>query len=298
MTDGLLRRRAHADMDLLGAKSQDGFGPGMSPVRIRHQLRLVDDGDVIILIEIRHLNGGGRHPASLLLDALLPRPHGAGHAHLIHALIDLQGQKPQGPQVHAAGRLLQPLQGLEGLPAVRGPDMQDEMPPQLPHLRELHLGSRRHQLQNLIFHLIAAELRIKSKQCLRTDGPRHGAPQPRQELAVHALPLILQQKSQIEGRKLRDHLCIDLLDQLRPVPPVGVGRHILQLPVQILQHLAVRLVGTGAAEGLLQILHPGLGDGILQGVLRLFPSGLFIFFYIKLIQLFLLNHGIFLFFPR
>ena len=65
-------------------------------------------------------------------------------------------------------------------------------------------------------------------------------------------------RDRIKGCQLRYHLGIDLLYELRPVSPVGVRRHIFQLPVQILQNLAVGLIGPGPAEGPLQVLHSGL----------------------------------------
>ena len=88
-------------MDLLGLNAKNGPGPGMSPVRIRDHLRLINDSNVIFLFNVKHFNGGGGDKGILLIDPLLTCQHGTGDPCIIHLLIYFQRQKTQGPEIDA-----------------------------------------------------------------------------------------------------------------------------------------------------------------------------------------------------
>ncbi len=93
MADDRLCCRTHTNVDFRCTQSQNRLGPGMSPVRIRYQLGLIDNRNVIIFIKIRHLDGGRHNPASILFDTFLAGPHGTGHMVFLHLFKHFQGQQ-------------------------------------------------------------------------------------------------------------------------------------------------------------------------------------------------------------
>ena len=58
-----------ANVDLLGGDAEECPGPGPAPLEVLDHLDLVDDGDLVGLVEVGHLDGA-RH----VLRRLLLRP--------------------------------------------------------------------------------------------------------------------------------------------------------------------------------------------------------------------------------
>ena len=59
-------RYLSAKVDLLGGDAEEGPGPGPAPLEVLDHLDLVDDGDLVGLVEVGHLDGA-RHVLGRLL---------------------------------------------------------------------------------------------------------------------------------------------------------------------------------------------------------------------------------------
>ena len=277
-------------MNLARLKPQNRPDPGVHPVRICDHLRLINDCNIVIFIQIGHLHCGRRDSAALFLNAFLPRPHGTGHPVFVHLLVDLQGQQAQRAQIDPAPGQLQPLQRTEGLPAVGGTNVQDKMPVHFPHLCKFHLRAHGHQLQNLVLHLMLPILRIQGKQRILADPPGHGPPEPGEELSVHPLLLLFQKQSQIQLNQFGKHLFMDHLPKLLPVLPDRIAFQMPDLPVQVLQIPDIDPGRSGILQRTLKHLRLSLHTGIFRRFFLFLSAGLFVLFHIKLYQFLFIYH--------
>ncbi len=248
--DDLLCRSAHADMDFLRLHAQDGPGPGVPSVGIGNHLGFIDDGNVIFLVQVQHLHRGGDDAAVLLIDALFPGEHAAGNLGFLHLLVDFQGQQAQGSQVDPFLGQFQPLQGLVGLAAVGGADVEHESAAHLQGLGELRLRPGGNHADDLVAQLHVHIAGKDGTQAFLADVEALLCPQEFQELRRHKLLLVLPQDCGVQAHQLVHHQVADLHDGDLVVL---LEREIGQVP-----NLPVVLLQMGLAYlAVLRLLHLG-----------------------------------------
>ena len=96
-------------MDFLRPDSQNSPGPVVAPVGIRHQLAFVDHRNIEVFVIVQHFHRAGLADRPRNLQRLFPRNHGTGDSLCVHAVVNLQGQKAQRPEVSPVKPCFQPL---------------------------------------------------------------------------------------------------------------------------------------------------------------------------------------------
>ena len=175
----LLRVGGGADVDLRGAKAQHRGGPGAAPVPVGDHLAFVNDRHVVLLFQIRHLDGGALDPAVRHLDLLLSGYQGTGNVRQIQGFKLLKSQQPQGAEIDSLSRRLQALDTFPGFSGIGGPQVQ--------HKFALHLPRQGIEIPDFLRH-----------------GLHQRLPQPLPGFPVLVLPALQMGQGLVLPKKLLD----------------------------------------------------------------------------------------------
>ena len=148
-----LRRQTHVHE--IRPHAQEGEGPGGTPLAVGDHLGLVDDRQIVFGLEVQHLDRGGLHAGERDADLLLAGLQAAGTAVLVQFFEFLIRQQTQRRQVDTLFRLLQHVQGVVALAAVRRADMQDKLPLLLPGQGEQVRIGLGHGVQQAVLDAVA-----------------------------------------------------------------------------------------------------------------------------------------------
>ena len=97
--ENILRLRCRTHVDLGSHQPEHGLGPCPAALPVRNHLTLINDGNIVDLLHIGHLNGGRLNTGERDLDLLLSGQKRTGKAFLVQSLKLFICQQPQGCQI-------------------------------------------------------------------------------------------------------------------------------------------------------------------------------------------------------